>query len=57
MARNERLTMITIIILNAVSSLVAAAGLVGFAAWRRRRAKQVLIQPLYVTTSTARPRR
>ena len=40
--------MSTILILNAASSLVAAAGLGGLVEWRRRRAKPAVVQPLYV---------
>jgi hypothetical protein len=39
----------TILILNAVSSLIAAASAGGLVAWRRRRAKRTVVQPVYVS--------
>jgi hypothetical protein len=47
--RKGRRTMSTILILNAASSLVAAAGLGGLVEWRRR-AKPAVVQPLYVNS-------
>jgi hypothetical protein len=44
----------TILILNAISSLVAAAGIGGLAARRARRTAQV--QPVYVTSGARRRR-
>lgn len=46
--------MTTILVINAISSLVAAAGIGGLALRRRRRAAQV--QPVYVTTGSQRRR-
>jgi hypothetical protein len=48
--RKGRRTMSTILILNAASSLVAAAGLGGLVEWRRRRAKRAVVRPLYVNS-------
>ena len=45
--------MTTIIVINAVSSLLAAAGLCGFLAREKRRTCNVAVSRLYVT---ARPR-
>ena len=47
--------MTTILIINAISSVVAAAGLGGLAVRRGRRAAKV--QPVYVTSETRRHRR
>jgi hypothetical protein len=44
--------MTTILIINAISSLVAAAGIGGLAARRARRAARV--QPAYVTSGARR---
>jgi hypothetical protein len=46
--------MTTILIFNAVSSLVAVAGIGGLAA--RRAARAAKVQPVYVTTGTRRRR-
>lgn len=46
--------MSTILIINAISSLVAAAGIGGVALRRGRRAAQV--QPVYVTNGSRRRR-
>jgi hypothetical protein len=46
--------MTTILVINAISSLVAAAGIGGLAARRARKAARV--QPVYVTTGTGRRR-
>jgi hypothetical protein len=42
--------MTTILILNAVSSLIAATGIGGFLTWRTRQAarRNALVQPIYV---------
>jgi hypothetical protein len=41
--------MTTILILNAISSLTAAAGLGGWSVWSRRRARQgIAVQPIYI---------
>jgi hypothetical protein len=45
--------MTTILIINAISSLVAAAGAGGLALRRGRRAQ---VQPVYVTSATRRRR-
>ncbi len=43
--------MTTIFVINAISSLLAAAGIGGwFARMRRRAHRDVLVQPLYLTT-------
>jgi hypothetical protein len=48
----------TILILNAVSSLLAAAGIGGYFAWERWRARRASVtQPLYISTGTTRPLR
>jgi hypothetical protein len=49
----------TIIVINAVSSLLAAVGIGGFLAREQRRARKAVVEPLYVTTRTTRlrPRR
>ena len=52
--------MTTIFVINALSSLLAAAGIGGWFAWKRRRAqREILVQPVYVTSRTTRrpPRR
>jgi hypothetical protein len=41
--------MTTILILNALSSLVAAVGIVVLVARQRRQRQAVMVQPLYVT--------
>jgi hypothetical protein len=46
--------MTTILIINAISSLAAAAGITGLAVGRGRRAAAV--QPVYVTTGSGRRR-
>lgn len=44
--------MTTILIINAVSTVLGAAGITGVLAWENRRTRrQVLIRPMYVTTS------
>lgn len=48
--------MTTILVINAISSLVAAAGIGGLALRRRRRAAQARVQPVYVTTGSRRRR-
>jgi hypothetical protein len=45
--------MTTIIVMNAVSSLLAAAGIGGFLAREKRRLGKTVTQPLYVTTRRA----
>ncbi|MBV9796423.1 MAG: hypothetical protein JO039_00110 [Solirubrobacterales bacterium] len=48
--------MTTIFVLNAISALLAAAGIGGWFARKRRRAQRVLVQPLYLTTrNSSRP--
>jgi hypothetical protein len=47
--------MTTIIVINAISSLVATAGIGGFLARERRRARRKVVRPLYVTARTTRP--
>jgi hypothetical protein len=42
--------MTTILILNAISSLLTAAGLGGLVAWRKRRARQVVVQARYLNS-------
>jgi hypothetical protein len=52
--------MTTILVINAVSSLLAAVGIGGLAVWRDRRVRrEAIVLPLYVTTRAARslPRR
>jgi hypothetical protein len=47
--------MTTILLLNALSSLLALVGVAGFFAFRERRARrQAAVQVLYVTTGTTR---
>jgi hypothetical protein len=42
--------MTTILILNAVSSLVAGTGIGGFLVWRNRRARETApVQPIHVS--------
>jgi hypothetical protein len=48
--------MTTIIVINAVSSLLAAAGICGFLAREKHRIRKAVVEPLYVTTKTAHPR-
>ena len=48
--------MTTIIVINAISSLVATAGVGGYIARRRRRSPRAVVKPVYVTTKTTRPR-
>jgi hypothetical protein len=48
--------MTTIILINAVSSVLAAAGIGGFLARERRRARKAVVKPLYVTTRATRSR-
>ncbi len=50
------LIMTTIIIINAASSLLAMAGIGIFLARQKRRTRKAILQPVYVTTRTARPR-
>jgi hypothetical protein len=48
--------MTTIILLNTISSFLAAAGFGAyFALERRRRAREAAIEPIYVFTDRARP--
>jgi hypothetical protein len=49
--------MITILVINAVSSLLATVGIGGFLARENRRVRRTaMLQPLYVTTrTTTRP--
>jgi hypothetical protein len=55
--RQRSLTMTTILIINAISSLVAAASIGGLAARRNRRIRRAAqVQPLYVTAGTRRRR-
>jgi hypothetical protein len=50
--------MSTILIFNAVSSFLAAVAIAGFLAReQKRRARQTVIQPLYVTSRTTRTTR
>ena len=51
----RNLIVTTIIVLNAVSSLLAAAGICGFLAREKRRTRKAVVQPLYVTTRTSHP--
>jgi hypothetical protein len=44
-------SMSTILVLNAVSSLLAAAGIGGFLVHGRRRTPNIVVQPLYVPTT------
>jgi hypothetical protein len=46
--------MTTIIVINAVSSLLAAAGICGFLAREKRRTRKAVVE--YVTTDTTRSR-
>jgi hypothetical protein len=55
-SRERKFAMTTIIILNAISSLVAAAGVGALAARRRRNGRKVLVRPLYVDKSGGRAR-
>jgi hypothetical protein len=48
--------MTTIIIFSAVSCLLATIGIGGFLAREQRRARKTIVQPLYVTRATSRPR-
>ncbi len=51
--------MTTILIFNAISSVLASAGVVGFVASRERKAaREAVVRPLYVATKTTsvRPR-
>ncbi len=41
--------MTTIIAINAASSLLAAAGICGFLAGQKRRARKAVVEPIYVT--------
>jgi hypothetical protein len=48
--------MTTILVINAVSSVLAAAGMGGFLIRKHRRARRdVVVEPVYVTAETARP--
>lgn len=47
--------MTTILVLNAVSSFLAIAGIGGLHAWQRRRNRRA-VQPVYVSATTARRR-
>jgi hypothetical protein len=50
--------MTTILIFNAVSSLLAATGVGSYLAWENRRARRrAAVVPIYVTTSVPRSRR
>jgi hypothetical protein len=50
--------MTTILIINAASSLLATFGIGGFLVRKHRQAsRQPLVQPVFVTTETTRPRR
>jgi hypothetical protein len=50
MSKKEK-TMTTILILNAISSLAAGAGIAGVLAWRSRRARETTrVRPVYVAT-------
>jgi hypothetical protein len=50
--------MTTILIINAVSSLLAAVGVGGLVVRKSRRAgREAIVQPVYVTTETTRRRR
>jgi hypothetical protein len=42
--------MTTILVINAVSSVLAAAGIGGVLVRRNRRAREATVQPVYVTT-------
>jgi hypothetical protein len=49
--------MTTILIINAVSSLLASFGLGGFLVRKHRQAgRRPVVQPVYVTTERTRPR-
>jgi hypothetical protein len=48
--------MTTILVTNAVSSLLAAVAIGGFFVRRNRRTRRnAVVEPVYVTTGTARP--
>jgi hypothetical protein len=48
--------MTTILVINAVSSVLATVGIGGFLVRKNRRARRsVVVQPLYVTTGATRP--
>jgi hypothetical protein len=49
--------MSTILVINAVSSALGAVGVAGFLVRKQRRARRdAVVEPVYVTTGTARPR-
>jgi hypothetical protein len=49
-------SMSTILVINAVSSLLATVGIGGLVVWRDRRVRRAaIVQPLYVTTIRRRP--
>jgi hypothetical protein len=52
----ETRIMTTIIVINAISSLLAASGVGGFVAREKRRTRKAVTQPLYVPARTDRPR-
>jgi hypothetical protein len=49
-------TVITIMTINAVSSLLAAVGIGGYLVREKRRADRAVGQPVFVTTRRVRPR-
>jgi hypothetical protein len=54
--QERNLTMATILITNAVSSLVAAVGIGGLLLRNTRRLRRrAMVQPVYATSTTARP--
>jgi hypothetical protein len=48
--------MTTIIVINAVSSLLAAVGIGSFLAREKRRIRRISVRPIYVTSSSRAPR-
>jgi hypothetical protein len=49
--------MTTILVLNAISSLIATVAIGGYLVRQRRRTTKAVVMPLYVTTRAIRPRR
>jgi hypothetical protein len=47
--------MTTILVINAVSSLLATVSIGGWLVWQDRARRETFVQPLYVTTRVARP--
>jgi hypothetical protein len=49
--------MTAILIINAISCLLASAGVVGFVLWQERNAaRKAVVRPLYVTRKATSPR-